>query len=76
MVVVSRVTAPLRASRRPETEVPVCAVMEVSANRSPTKLLSVPRVAEEPTCQTTWHGSAPLMSSTRLPEAVINVDAV
>jgi len=33
------------------------------------------KVAELPTCQTTWHGSAPLSRSTRLFDAVITVEA-
>jgi hypothetical protein len=51
MVLVSRVTEPLRARRRPWMSVPVVAVMEVSAMTVPTMVEAVPRVAELPTCQ-------------------------
>jgi hypothetical protein len=74
MVLVSRVTAPLRANTRPFTVVPVCTEIEVNAMMVPTKVVLVPRVAELPTCQNTLHGEAPLMRATVLPDAVINVD--
>lgn len=74
MVLVSRVTAPLRAKTRPFTVVPVCTEIEVNAMMVPTKVVLVPRVAELPTCQNTLHGEAPLMRATVLPDAVINVD--
>ena len=53
MVLLSRVTAPLRARTRPFTVVPVCTVPEVNASMLPTKVVLVPRVAELPTCQNT-----------------------
>lgn len=74
MVLLSRVTAPLRASTRPFTVVPVCTEIEVNAMIVPTKVVLVPRVAELPTCQNTLHGEAPLMRATVLFDAVINVD--
>ncbi|SPZ39568.1 Uncharacterised protein [Rhodococcus wratislaviensis] len=74
MVLVSRVTAPLRANTRPFTVVPVCTEIEVNAIMVPTKVVLVPRVAELPTCQNTLHGEAPLMRATVLFDAVINVD--
>ena len=74
MVLLSRVTAPLRASTRPFTVVPVCTEIEVNAMMVPTNVVLVPRVAELPTCQNTLHGEAPLMRATVLPDAVINVD--
>lgn len=52
---VSRVTAPLRASSRPSTDAPVCAVIDVKAMTFPMKSEAVPRVAELPTCQNTLH---------------------
>lgn len=74
MVLVSRVTAPLRANTRPFTVVPVCTEIEVNAIMVPTKVVLVPRVAELPTCQNTLHGEAPLMRATVLFDAVISVD--
>jgi hypothetical protein len=49
----SSVTAPLRASNRPETLAPVVAVIELRAIRVPTKELPVPSVADDVTCQKT-----------------------
>jgi hypothetical protein len=49
MMLESRVTAPLRARRRPCTDALVVAVMEVRARIVPTKCVPVPRVAELPT---------------------------
>jgi hypothetical protein len=69
----SNVIAPLRARRRPAAEVPVSAVTEVRARMVPTKTEFVPSVAELPTCQNTLHAWAPLISATRLPEAVMSV---
>src|SRR5438270_531721 len=57
-VLLSSVTAPLRASSRPITEAPVWAVMEVSAMIVPTNTELVPSVAELPTCQNTLHAWA------------------
>ncbi|TDU84296.1 hypothetical protein EV138_6767 [Kribbella voronezhensis] len=74
MVFVSMVTAPLRASMRPIAVAPVCRVMEVSARMVPRKLVAVPIVAELPICQNTLQDRAPLVSSTRLLEAVVSVD--
>lgn len=53
MVLLSRVTAPLRASSWPLKEALVFAVMLVRAKTFPVKSLEVPKVAEEPTCQNT-----------------------
>ncbi len=47
----SSVTAPLRARRRPSTVAPATAVIEVLASTLPMKLVAEPSVAEEPTCQ-------------------------
>jgi len=70
----SRVTAPFRASARPSTVVPFCTVIEVSARIVPTNVVPVPRVAELPTCQNTLQGSAPFVRATVLFDAVIRVD--
>ena len=45
MGLLSRVTAPLRARRRPSTVVPVFTVIEVRAITVPTKVVPVPEVA-------------------------------
>lgn len=73
MVLVSRVTAPLRASSRPATVAPVFALMDVRARMLPLNVVFVPRVAELPTCQNTLQGWAPLIRETLLPEPVIRV---
>ena len=70
----SRVTAPFCASTRPLTSAPVLRVMEVSARIVPVNWLAVPRVAELPTCQKTWHAWAPFSSTIRLPDAPTKVE--
>lgn len=52
-VFVSKVTAPLRARRRPPTIASVSALIDVSARMFPLKVEFVPKVAELPTCQNT-----------------------
>jgi hypothetical protein len=74
MVLWSRVTAPLRASRRPSIVAPVVAVTDVRARTLPTRCEFVPSVAELPTCQKTLHAVPPLRTTTALVDAVINVD--
>jgi hypothetical protein len=61
IVSVSSVTAPLRASTRPSTVVPVVTVMLVSAMMVPRNVEPVPSVAELPTCQKTLQDCAPLI---------------
>ena len=51
IVLVSSVTAPLRARTRPSTVAAVVRVMEVSARIEPRNAEPVPSVAELPTCQ-------------------------
>jgi hypothetical protein len=51
MVLVSKVTAPFRASARPSTVAPVVSVIEVNARMFPRNVEPVPSVAELPTCQ-------------------------
>lgn len=75
-VLVSNVTAPLRASSRPSTVAVVFAVIEVKARIVPTKVDPTPSVADVPTCQKTLQAWAPLMSSTTLLVAVTRVDPV
>jgi len=76
MMLVSRVTAPLIASRRPSTVAPVLAEMLVRARTDPTNMEPTSTVAELPTCQKTLHAWAPPVSITRLLTAVISVDWV
>ena len=51
ILLVSRLTWPLRARTRPSTVVPVCTDAEVNAMMLPMKVVLVPSVAELPTCQ-------------------------
>lgn len=74
-VFVSRVVAPLRASRRPWTRALVFALIEVNAMIVPTNVDPTPSVAELPTTQNTLHAWAPLTRDTVLLGAVIRVDA-
>ena len=75
MVLVSRVTAAVLASRRPSMVAPVVAVMAVEARIVPMNVEAVPSVAELPTSQKTLQGLAPLMRITLLADAVTRVDA-
>ncbi len=74
ILLLSKVTAPVRAKTRPSTVAPVCTVMLASAMTVPTKSVVVPMVAELPTCQNTLQACAPPWSATRLLLAVISVD--
>jgi hypothetical protein len=74
MVLSSRLTWPFLANTRPFTLAPVCTVAEVNAKMLPTNVVSVPSVAELPTCQKTLHAWAPPMSLTVLFDEVIRVD--
>lgn len=51
----SKLTWPLRASTRPSTLDPVRRDADVKVRMLPTKVVSVPNVAELPTCQNTLH---------------------
>jgi hypothetical protein len=63
IVLLSNVTAPVCAKAEPQLIVaPVFKVMLSSARMFPTNSLSVPSVAEVPTCQNTLLSSAPLIS--------------
>ena len=70
----SSVTAPFLASARPDTEAPVLRVIDVKARMVPEKLLVVPRVALDPTCQNTLQAFAPFSNRTVLPDPVISVE--
>jgi hypothetical protein len=69
----SSVTAPVRASRLPDVDAAVVAVMDVKARTLPIKIELVPRVAELPTCQKTLHVLPLLITCTRALLAVMNV---
>src|SRR4051794_15078257 len=64
MLLLSSVTAALRASARPTRFAPVVIVMLVSARMLPAKEVDVPIVADEPTCQYTLHCDPPLVITT------------
>ena len=59
MVLVSNVTAPVRAKALPFSAAPVVSVTEAWARMVPLKIELVPRVAELPTCQKTLAACAP-----------------
>ena len=73
-VSVSRVTAPLRANRRPSMVTPVLTVILVSARIDPRKTDPTPSVAELPTCQKTLHDWVPFTNWTTLDDAVMSVE--
>jgi hypothetical protein len=74
IVLVSRVTAPFRARTRPFTVAPVLRVAEVSAKIVPTKLVEVPRVADEPTCQKTLQACTPFSRTMLAEDPVVKVE--
>ena len=80
MLFESRVTAALRAMRRPSIDAPVVAVIDVSARMVPLNEEYVPRVAELPTCQNTFAACVPsvraivLAGVPGLPAAVTSVE--
>jgi hypothetical protein len=76
MVLVSKVTAPFRASSLPWIVAEVLAVMLAKAITVPTKRVPVPSVADDPTCQNTLHACAPLTRETVVFEPVINVEPI
>lgn len=74
ILLVSRVTAALRANARPSTIAPVVTAIIVKARMVPRNVEFVPRLAELPTCQKTLQGLAPLMRFTELVDPVMSVD--
>ena len=72
-VLVSSVTAPVRANVRPNTRAPVVNVMLTCARMLPMKAVPVPSVAELPTCQKTLQLGALAMNSTRAFDEVVSV---
>jgi len=75
-MLVSKVTAALRASARPFRVAPLVTVMEVSARMLPLKVELVPRVAELPTCQKTLFLLAPPARTTELLLAVVRDEPI
>jgi hypothetical protein len=70
---VSIVTAPFRARALPDTFAPVVRLMLSRAKTLPTNSVSVPRVAELPTCQNTLQSDPPLITRTDELLAVVSV---
>jgi hypothetical protein len=75
MVLLSSVTAPLRASNCPVMDAPVFAVMLVNAYTCPMKVEFTPIVAELPTRQYTLQACAPLANVMVLSTDVIAVES-
>jgi len=75
-LLVSSVTAAVRASARPSTVVPVSSVMDASAIIVPLNTVPVPKVAELPTCQKTLHALAPSIRIIELADAVVSVEPI
>jgi hypothetical protein len=69
-VVLSNVTAPVRASARPFMRVPLFNVMLELAMMVPSNVVVVPRTAALPICQNTLHGVPPV---TLEPDEVVRV---
>src|SRR5438552_18400829 len=76
MVLVSNVTAAVRANTLPSTVAPVVTVMEAKARMFPLNTEPVPRVAELPTCQKTLAALAPPLKITWRPVVVVSVEAI
>jgi hypothetical protein len=72
-VLVSNVTAPVRAKARPSSATPVVSVIEAWAMMVPWKIEFVPRVAELPTCQKMLAACAPPINLIWLVLAVVSV---
>lgn len=72
-LLVSIVTAPVRARARPAIVAPVVRLMLSRARILPTKVVVVPMVAELPTCQKTLQGEPPLITWTVDALAVVSV---
>jgi hypothetical protein len=72
-LLLSSVTAPLSAIKRPSISALVEAVMEVFAIIVPENIDEVPRVAEVATLKKTFAALAPLISETSDDELVVNV---
>src|SRR4029077_10473549 len=71
-ILVSKVTAPLRASARPFSVAPVLRVTSVSARMLPLKVELVPSTAELPTCQKMLRDWAAPARTTELLPAVVS----
>src|SRR2546421_12888875 len=75
MLLVSKVTAAVRANSRPSTAAPVVTVIEANARMLPLNTEPVPSVAELPTCQKTLAALAPPLRITWRAEVGVRVDA-
>ena len=73
IVLVSRVTAAVLASRRPTTVAPVVAVIDCLARMVPRNWAALPIVAELPTFQNTLQADAPPVSVILVPEPIVRV---
>ena len=73
MMLLSSVTAPVRATARPVMPAPLFNVMLACATIVPIKVVVVPSVAELPTCQNTLHAVPLLVITTVAPLAVVSV---
>ncbi len=76
MLLVLKVTAPIRANARPSNAAPTSNVIEIFAMMVPLKIESVPRVLLLPTCQNRLSDCAPLIKMTWLLTAVMRVDPI
>ena len=76
IVLVSNVTAPVRAKALPFNAAPVVRVTEAWAMMVPLKMEFVPRVAELPTCQKMLAACAPFWRITWLPLNVVSALAI
>ena len=72
----ARVTAAFCANNRPSIIAPDPRSMAVSARTFPPKIEEPPSVAELPTCQKVFSGTAPPVNRTWLPVAVMRVDDI
>jgi len=75
-MLVSNVTAPLRARALPFSVAPVVRVMSESARMLPLKVELVPSVAELPTCQKMLWGWAPPARTMELLPNVVSDEAI
>jgi len=76
MVLVSNVTAAIRANTLPLRVAPVSIVIAWSAMTVPWKADVEPSVADVPTCQKTLVDLAAPLRITCRPEVVVNVEAI
>jgi len=75
MILLSKVTAPIRVRALPSRFALVNSEIDWSASIVPLETEFVPRVAEEPTCQKTLEACAPPARITFRPSLVVRSDA-